>query len=398
VCSSDLTNTKINDRFIFNNVEMINFPQLEFNADSPYLTLFAKATLNMHLHPVEPCYLSGIRGIYNYKDILTRVNIFSFGALENLDLTDSAITGSIITATAIKSPLENYFDSIQEYFQEYYPFRTQKEKIITSNKKFTFARLDDSESESESDEEVKEFNATDIDIMVETDDEDRDNMVKFDIIANRHFDNIQLNCPDYKLTLTKVDTENKYKYIITGLPRDIEIFQVNDIIGTIAKYHLGCVRAALIGPSSKSNRAIDLYGFPSFITAALTGLNMDFRWTSCNKDLRDIVLKYYQRGFGFLVNAKDKANIKEYMKTNWINPEIPSNNTHRWSYRKLIREATPFKIVYKKLLNPSMYKIGIHANSNHIGEFHNFVCEIPMRYKCKAKLRTIRNGLKMPNI
>src|SRR5205085_7901042 len=108
--------------------------------------------------------------------------------------------------------------------------------------------------------------------------------------------------------LEKVYTENKYKYIITGLLRPLDIFMVNSVPTVINKFHLSCVRAWYNGR--------DLNVLPSFIIAAMTSINLDIRWVSCNKDLRDIIMKYFHRGFGTALNSVDRSNLYLYISKN----------------------------------------------------------------------------------
>jgi hypothetical protein len=147
-----------------------------------------------------------------------------------------------------------------------------------------------------------------------------------------------------------VDTENKYKWKITGLPREIDIFQVNSIPGVVVKFHMPCVRAWYNGNT--------VVGFPSFISAAMSGLNSDIRWVSCNKDIRDVLLKYYQRGFGFLLNPAEKTSMRDYMNNS---PKWPNFNppTQHWRAR-WYNCQTFLHENYTRLMNPSMYKLGIH--------------------------------------
>jgi hypothetical protein len=147
-----------------------------------------------------------------------------------------------------------------------------------------------------------------------------------------------------------VPTENKYKYIITGLNRIIDIFHVNDIPSVIIKYHLDCVRAWYDGTS--------LWCFPSFLVSAKTSLNTDIRWTSNRKDVRDIVLKYFQRGFGTIINNKDRENIINYINNSddWPTlrpPGRPYADKCYWA-RPLFHENL------RDMFNPSHSRYGIH--------------------------------------
>jgi hypothetical protein len=193
----------------------------------------------------------------------------------------------------------------------------------------------------------------------------------FDKIKNKY--NVQMN---------RVDTENKYKYVITGGNRTIDLFHVDNIESVVVKYHLPCVRAWYDGAT--------VHMFPSFITAAMTGINMDMRWTSNRKDLRDTVLKYFQRGFATLLCPEDKRSLLQYINNG--NAEVKK---HSWPKHGHIDEGSRYHMYrFKKLpifakcnistlFNPSVSRIGIHQSLR----------TVPQR----ASLQQVFTGLKRPS-
>ncbi len=192
---------------------------------------------------------------------------------------------------------------------------------------------------------------TDIDLMIETDD-----LELFDQVCESHFEAIRATLPETqrdKVYMKMFATENKYRYKIYGLPRSIELFCVNSIPGVIAKFHLACVRAWWDGEQ--------LHMFPSFVTAAMTGICHELRWTSCNKDLRDIVLKYYQRGFAIMLNRLEIANLIQYTSNNpkWpIFPPLPQGGRY-WEQR--VWRRRPFYYdVQADFWNPSISHFGVY--------------------------------------
>lgn len=219
-----------------------------------------------------------------------------------------ALCGSAIPACVIRTPS----------FSEEVPFDKYGGTDVTTTKQFNarniFARRVTTPEVAESsapkasssapnaDEpaedrlEYKNFGDCDIDLMVEC---DFDN---FDKVVEHIFANMRKNSPG--ITLRRVDTENKYKYFVDGLNREIDIFHVNSIPAVIAKFHLGCVRAWYDGE--------EVWAYPSFITAAMLGVNVDVRWTSNLKDVRDTILKYYQREFATLLTHTNVKNIINY--------------------------------------------------------------------------------------
>jgi len=194
---------------------------------------------------------------------------------------------------------------------------------------------------------------TDIDLMVETDDYEL-----FDEIANAHFEAVAASSECNTLIQPYIKllyTENKYKYKIYGLPRSIEIFMVNSIPGVISKFHMAPVRAWWDGK--------DLNMLPTFITAAMTSVCYDLRWISCSKDLRDIVLKYFQRGFSQVLNKEECVNLISYVNATpkwpeWIIPVAWQGwRAYRWMRRPIYYDA-------EGIFNPSINKYGIYHKLN----------------------------------
>lgn len=253
---------------------------------------------------VLPGLLVGERGIYESKQIQERINIYTCGYLKNFTWEKTALCGSCIPATTIINPLEKYHDSYESYLQHYYPMLQQTKEINISKLKYSFAPQKHTEQVVTEQEHL--FDISDIDIMIETTDDN-----EFDQICQKHFEEIQQAIKQEHLqvikniTLEKKQTENKYKYVVHGLRRPLEMFSVNSIPGVINKFHLSCVRAWFDGTHFNS--------LPSFVSTAATGINMDIRWTSCNKDIRATILKYFRRGFGIYLNKNDLENMKAFI-------------------------------------------------------------------------------------
>ena len=218
------------------------------------------------------------------------------------------------------------------------------------------------------DSEKMQDKYTDIDLMIET-----DNFEVFDAIAKKHFNTILSNVGEiYKehVYMRVIYTENKYKYKIYGLPRPIEIFMVADIPGTISKFHMAPVRAWWDGDN--------LHMFPTFITAAMTSVCFDMRWVSCAKDLRDIVLKYFQRGFTQILNKEEAKNINTYINHSpkWLTWIMPAGwggwRARRWSSRATYIDK-------EEIFNPSICGEGIHYGIKSTTQTIN-----PLEYSIKA--------------
>jgi len=201
-------------------------------------------------------------------------------------------------------------------------------------------------------DEKNQDNYTDIDLMVETED-----FEIFDMVAQSHFEAIRESVSVMyrdRVYMKMLLTENKYKYKIYGLPRCVEIFMVGSIPGTISKFHLAPVRAWWDGD--------DLHMLPTFVTAAMTSVSYDMRWISCAKDLRDIVLKYFQRGFAPMINKDECRNILAYLNATpkWPTWTMPGGwggwRAHRWANRPIYYNSNIF--------NPSSNNKGVYYGLN----------------------------------
>lgn len=332
-------------------------------ASSPYLFTNAK-DISLSSALTLPCELVGQRGLYSLEEFKQRLELYSEGSLRciewDLPNARTCLNGSAIAACAIKTPLESVCKNTESYFAEYYPakqFRQiQVEKKRDTTCLFTYTDTDtDTDSDSDNvdvgtpaDGIVHEISNSDVDLMVACALED------FDNVAKLHHEAIE-RAVGRELQLEYVKTENKHKYVIKGLRRDIDIFHVDDIPGVIVKYHLGCVRAWYDGST--------IWCFPSFITAAETGINMDIRWTSNRKDVRDIVLKYFQRGFGTLINPSDRVNLLQYISTSNDWPQFRPPQQGNWRINNYWAQPL-YHDALKEMFNPSASRYGIHKYLN----------------------------------
>lgn len=384
-------------RFVIDLDTVSLFPQIDIHfSESPYLsTVLQNVSYRSNL--TLPAMYNGTRGVYSMNEFNKRLSLFTDDVFKYIswktEKSTSALSGSIITACAIKTPFEKFFDSTKQYFAEYYPSKQNEitnvlaREKIDYNSLFTFVDNYDSGDDDKNNSSDDENDVSD----QQTDDKDNSDEVKhnidytdmdlmiacewewFDDVAEQHFQAIKRAVdelmPGVKLTFELVDTENKHKYSIKGLPRDIDIFHVDDIPSVIIKYHLGCVRAWYDGNT--------VWCFPSFITSAMTGINVDIRWTSNKKDVRDIVLKYFQRGFGTLLNSKDKQNLINYVHTQ---PEWPSINPppglQYWRLNDYLNQPL-FHNRASAMFNPSKSRYGIHkyiyskTNTIHLSGYEN---------------------------
>jgi hypothetical protein len=408
------TLTHHDDRFLFCmnaiNSAVAHLPEYNFDIDHPFFSNLIGKDNFLCKQPVEPCFLLGDRGVYNFDKFQERLRCMTGGILDDLDWNKSALCGSTIAACLIRNPLEQYFSNFSDYIDEYYPGKMlnmkEKKKKRSQIQKYIIDFSPDFSDENDinslplsSSEQVGDY--VDIDIMIET-----FGMSDFDEIVQKHFQTIHKNTcrgsaqSRNSINLVKIMTENKYKYRITGLSREVEFFQVNSIPGVIAKFHLGCVRAYYDGKNVKM--------FPTFITAAYTGLNCDIRWVSCNKDLRDILLKYYQRGFGFLMNMNEKKLMETHMlsSSKWVpmrKARSQSNQYGGWRRRRMERIGSIFCEIVNKMLNPSFSRIGIGYGIQQLSreikpKFSKNLERLERTGKFKKSKYRTKKGVKTPEI
>ena len=201
----------------------------------------------------------------------------------------------------------------------------------------------------------------DIDIAIEC-----STMEEFDVIAHRHYDAIKRAADELDLynrtsqfkpclTMEREDTITSHKWIVRGLPRNVDIFRVDNISACVSRFHLGCVRAWYDGHT--------IHCFPSFIIAAHTGVNVDTRWMSSRKDIRDVVLKYHARGFGTYLNQDDLTNLITFIEQQTKYPKAFDSRMDGITQRTVMRSVPLFYSVFDKVFRPSMWHTGLHAQT-----------------------------------
>lgn len=147
----------------------------------------------------------------------------------------------------------------------------------------------------------------------------------------------------------------KYKIESSKLKRTVEIFKIDvtDPFNTVARFHKPCVRAYLQGDT--------FYMLPSFITAMMTMINIDYKYFAGSRDPIEIINKYGMRGYSVILNANEKKGVAMY------NKNVDTCN----GMFKVTSESQCFgpKSLNDKVYKPGVYKLGlpadIYKNSNH---------------------------------
>lgn len=147
----------------------------------------------------------------------------------------------------------------------------------------------------------------------------------------------------------------KYKITSPKLRRTMEIFKVDPIdpFKTVARFHKPCVRAYLQGDT--------FYMLPSFITAMMSLINIDYKYFAGSRDPIEIINKYRMRGFSVILNANEKKAMAMY------NKNVDMSN----GMFKITDESNAFgtKDINDKIYKPGVYGLNLPANiynvSNH---------------------------------
>jgi hypothetical protein len=113
------------------------------------------------------------------------------------------------------------------------------------------------------------------------------------------------------------------------LCRDFELFPVfkDDFMNTVANFHMPCVRAYYNGDN--------VYMTPSFVSAHMTFMNIDYKYFAGSKDPINIINKYRMRGFGCWLNKNElDTYIKYCYEVPFWNNIFKINPNNKNSYYK----------------------------------------------------------------
>lgn len=306
-------------------------------------------------------------GISTKEEFEEKLNIFmtkdpNVKIFENFEWNkyNYAISGSVMTACAIKkNPLEYLHASFNEYLDTYY--KTSDLDIMSSYHNFDFVDATHYLVNTLKKNIKKNYNVDAIvflvpaktvniifDITYATENIVDDNITLEDVIKDlnqakikdkvykiylkeklkmiqankdtKYWDNEIYNdvfdiVPIEKISIVLLNkeknkfsyTENlKYKISTEFITRSIELFSVYgfDHFTVVAKFHLPCVRAYYNGDN--------VYMTPSFISAAMTFMNIDYKFFSGSYHPCELILKYHTRGFGLYLNDHEKVKFVNY--------------------------------------------------------------------------------------
>jgi hypothetical protein len=140
---------------------------------------------------------------------------------------------------------------------------------------------------------------------------------------------------DKNILLLKISENIKFKIRSERIPHSLEIFRTKfeDYFSCVSRFHLPCVRGYYDGEN--------VYLLPSCVTALMTFTNIDYKYFAGIRDPIDIINKYRMRGFGTMINQKEKGYLIEYNGSvnKWkgmitVDPKNSQSIANHFGYRK----------------------------------------------------------------
>lgn len=308
------------------------------------------------------------RGVYTVHSTQARFDVFTDGVFRGLNWDKLSMTGSVMPACVIRNPLEKLFginlpmnqdlnnpdaaktywndnkNALRNYFDEYYPSKNILDPSYLS------AGSEEGD-ESSNNQTIPTEKLSDIDIIVDFgDDQDFDRkvlevfeVVKANVIRNNQEDPVRF--PSVEVKLLKITTPMSYKYYIVGpgLHKNIELFRIFvHPLGCVSRFHFPCVRGTYNGESIKM--------FPSMVSAAFTGTLLEYKWMSSAKNTKDLVCKYYTRGFSLILNAVEHESMWEHIQS----------ESARWGYLMAANDNERSITVSNPIFKPRQAMSGIY--------------------------------------
>jgi len=185
----------------------------------------------------------------------------------------------------------------------------------------------------------------------------------------------------------------KYKFSSKYLNHPFELFQTkfDNFFGTVSRFHLPPVRSYYNGKT--------VLMLPSCISSYHTFLNIDYKYFAGTKDPIEIINKYRLRGYGTLLNDKEKIRLIEYSslipKWNILYNNI--NNKIKHKYKKnLINDIFGSKTYDNKFYTKDLLLSNKNFNIKLPGE-HDVYINNKFEYNNSNNIDIILNNMKMIN-
>jgi len=218
----------------------------------------------------------------------------------------------------------------------------------------------DADVENRSIKPVVEYNQlADIDVSITTRDHElfKENVFKL-------YEQIRANCrhrgPIY-IKEVKTLASIKYKVYGPGLPRPMDIFRIPyDPSKMVKKFHVHAVRMYYDN---------DVTLFRSCVACLLSGVGESYKFFSCNKNCADVLLKYAQRGFSIILNAKERNALSNYV-----------SQDERWGALLKSLGISAKKIYCTVTANHPFFRPGIYGKGIRMG-LRSFERDVNSQYK-----------------
>ena len=88
------------------------------------------------------------------------------------------------------------------------------------------------------------------------------------------------------------------------------------------------------------------------VAAAYTGILVDYKWMSSAKDTKDLVCKYYTRGFTPILNKKEHDAMKAHIEA----------HADRWGYLMNANNNARSIVITNPVFKPRQNRAGLYAN------------------------------------
>lgn len=217
----------------------------------------------------------------------------------------------------------------ERFYCEYFTFKQQQ------NKQFRIGKKGNSLYEHF----YKLVFIDDMNVMITSYEITKDNQYKSDSDTYIYLNDVRPKDEqvpeEQNILLLKISENIKFKIKSPHLSHCIEVFRTRyeDYFSVVSKFHLPCVRSYFDGNN--------VYMLPSCITALMTMTNLDYKYFAGIRDPIDIISKYKMRGFGTIINEKEKGDIIEYhnsvnkWKGMFSMDNGPKNKNEVFGYKKL---------------------------------------------------------------
>jgi hypothetical protein len=115
--------------------------------------------------------------------------------------------------------------------------------------------------------------------------------------------------PEENTLMLKISESIKFKIESPQLRHNIELFRAKygEPFSCVSRFHLGCVRGYYVGGANEN-----VYLMPSAVCALMTMINPDYKYFAGTNDPIKIINKNRMRGWGTILNDREKINVIEY--------------------------------------------------------------------------------------